>query len=155
MFSRSVKNVLMHCVENNDLKNKIDYLILEHTWIYICSKRIFYQFVFCKTYKKLFSLWICDHYFREKYLIHCICFSGFIQNNRWMAQLCSWNVETSSLTPFQRNALRYGVYRNNCSCNVSLFIFSVIIFVLFTPFCWIDIKVNHGTRMYIISSSKL
>ncbi|XP_034316987.1 metalloproteinase inhibitor 3-like [Magallana gigas] len=45
--------------------------------------------------------------------------AGFIQNNRrWSAQLCSWNVETTSLTPFQRKALRNGFYRNNCFCEI-------------------------------------
>uniref|UniRef100_A0A8W8MI20 Uncharacterized protein n=1 Tax=Magallana gigas TaxID=29159 RepID=A0A8W8MI20_MAGGI len=46
--------------------------------------------------------------------------AGFIQNNRrWSAQLCSWNVETTSLTPFQRKALRNGFYRNNCFCEIN------------------------------------
>lgn len=83
----------------------------------------FYEFVFRKTNDIVFALRICNNFLRKQYYmyIHCICFSGFIQNNRrWSAQLCSWNVETTSLTPFQRNALRNGFYRNNCFCEVSL-----------------------------------
>ncbi|XP_052679999.1 metalloproteinase inhibitor 3-like [Crassostrea angulata] len=44
--------------------------------------------------------------------------SGSIQNNRWRTSLCSFNRETSSLNQFQRNALNFGYYRNNCSCNI-------------------------------------
>lgn len=45
---------------------------------------------------------------------------GSIQNNKWRASLCRWNPRTSSLTQFQRNALRYGYYRDNCRCEVSV-----------------------------------
>lgn len=44
--------------------------------------------------------------------------AGDIRNNRWRANLCSWNPQISSLTQVQRNALRYGYYRDNCYCNV-------------------------------------
>lgn len=56
----------------------------------------------------------------KKYWIQYIYFSGDIQNNRWRANLCSWNPQISSLTQVQRNALRYGYYRDNCYCNVSV-----------------------------------
>lgn len=47
-------------------------------------------------------------------------FSGSIQNNKWRTNLCSWNLQTSSLTQYQRDALKLGFYKNSCSCNVSL-----------------------------------
>lgn len=48
-----------------------------------------------------------------------IFLSGHIRNGRWSAHFCGWNLPASALTQFQRNALRYGYYRNNCGCGVS------------------------------------
>lgn len=48
-----------------------------------------------------------------------IFFSGQIRNDRMNAHFCGWNLPTSALTQFQRNALRNGYYRNNCGCSVS------------------------------------
>lgn len=44
--------------------------------------------------------------------------AGHIRNGRWSAHFCGWNLPASALTQFQRNALRYGYYRNNCGCGI-------------------------------------
>lgn len=51
---------------------------------------------------------------------YTILYKGSIQSQKWMTHMCMWNRQTSSLTQFQRNALNFGYYRNNCSCIVSL-----------------------------------
>nr|XP_034305589.1 metalloproteinase inhibitor 3-like [Crassostrea gigas] len=44
--------------------------------------------------------------------------AGQIRNDRMNAHFCGWNLPTSALTQFQRNALRNGYYRNNCGCSI-------------------------------------
>ncbi|XP_052680258.1 metalloproteinase inhibitor 3-like [Crassostrea angulata] len=58
----------------------------------------------------------CGAFFRigREYII-----SGSIRSQKWKTHMCRWNRQLSSLTQFQRNALNFGYYRNNCSCIVS------------------------------------
>lgn len=44
--------------------------------------------------------------------------TGPKRGNKLTANTCSWNVEVSALTSFQRNALRNGYYKNNCECKI-------------------------------------
>nr|XP_034316993.1 metalloproteinase inhibitor 3-like [Crassostrea gigas] len=60
---------------------------------------------------------LCGAFFQigREYII-----TGSIQNNRWSTSSCSWNTESPSLTPYQRNALKFGYYRNSCACQVEI-----------------------------------
>lgn len=44
--------------------------------------------------------------------------TGPKRDTKLTANTCSWNVEVSALTSFQRNALRKDYYRKNCECKV-------------------------------------
>ncbi|XP_052679661.1 metalloproteinase inhibitor 3-like [Crassostrea angulata] len=44
--------------------------------------------------------------------------TGPKRGTKLTANTCSWNVEVSALTSFQRNALRKGYYRKNCECKI-------------------------------------
>lgn len=58
--------------------------------------------------------------FVSNHYIHVTNFalSGSKRDTKLTANTCSWNVEVSALTSFQRNALRKGYYRKNCECKV-------------------------------------
>lgn len=60
---------------------------------------------------------LCGSFFEtgREYII-----TGSIRENRWRTNLCSWNLPTTSLTQYQKNALNSGVYKNSCSCNVEV-----------------------------------
>ncbi|XP_022302578.2 metalloproteinase inhibitor 3-like [Crassostrea virginica] len=58
---------------------------------------------------------LCGSFFEidKEYLI-----SGSISNGKWRTNLCSWNVQFPSLTPYQRDALKFGYYKKNCRCEI-------------------------------------
>lgn len=60
---------------------------------------------------------LCGAFFQigREYII-----TGSIQNDRWSTSSCFWNPESPSLTPYQRNALKFGYYRNSCACQVEI-----------------------------------
>lgn len=53
-------------------------------------------------------------------------FSGNIRNQYWSTNLCSWNFRASLLTPYQRDALEMGYYKQTCGCEVSHLQFGTI-----------------------------
>eukprot|EP00105_Crassostrea_gigas_P007483 XP_011421746.1 PREDICTED: metalloproteinase inhibitor 3 [Crassostrea gigas] len=57
----------------------------------------------------------CGAYFRigEEYII-----TGDIRNQYWSTNLCSWNFQSSQLTPYQKDALEMGYYKQTCGCVV-------------------------------------
>ncbi|XP_052680252.1 metalloproteinase inhibitor 3-like [Crassostrea angulata] len=46
--------------------------------------------------------------------------SGTIYKNKWITSTCNWNVETSLLPQYQRNALKFGYYSKQCSCDIDI-----------------------------------
>lgn len=69
--------------------------------------------IFTRIWCSYFELNITPSFYRR------VSFAGSISNGKWRTNLCSWNVQFPSLTPYQRDALKFGYYKKNCRCEVS------------------------------------